>query len=283
MVKPSDLSDQDFLYGYMTEYLDGELSLELQERFQKLIGVQQNAELPERFQKVRGALQLGLQSFYLRESEKIHLRALVQDQTVRETQEARKIDEVGRREVVSRVSRWTAVLALLVIVGGILYYVFRSPAREKFVPVVNLSYEAMAMIEDPEGRLLFPSTSIEEITKYLNASRNLGFSPLVLKSFSQSWVPEGATIIDYEVAKIAVVEYKNTESKEKLFHFAFKGTLSDLPKAEPGNYRGLIYQTYSSDKINIIAWQHKKDVISFLVGRRSAPELATLARMGTGG
>ena len=46
--------------------------------------------------------------------------------------------------------------------------------------------------------------------------------------------------------------------------------------------RGLIYYTYASDDLNFIAWQSGNQVVSMLVGRRSAPELAELAVSGSG-
>lgn len=153
--------------------------------------------------------------------------------------------------------------------------------QRKFEALEYLGYESLALDEEPEGRLDLPSQELEEISQYLGAYPNLDFKPLVMKPIGKGWDPEGATVIDYEVAKVAVVKYRNTELKENIYHYSFAGELKTLPKSEPGNYRGLVFQTYASDQLNIIAWQQESGMICFLVGRRSAPELANLARTGT--
>ena len=139
----------------------------------------------------------------------------------------------------------------------------------------------MAFDEDSEGRLDLPSTELNEVSEYLSAYPGLDYKPLVMKPIGKGWEPEGATVIDYEISKVAVVKYRNSESKDTLYHYTFAGELKDLPKSDPGNYRGLIFQTYASDQLNIIAWQQEPGMLCFLVGRRSAPELANLARTGT--
>ena len=106
----------------------------------------------------------------------------------------------------------------------------------------------------------------------------------MLKNVPSTWDLDGATVIDYEVAKVAVVMYERRQSRnpEKLFHFSFAGKLSDLPPADPGNMRGLIFQTYASNEQNVIAWQSANNTVSLLIGRRSAPELAEIAVAGAG-
>jgi hypothetical protein len=277
---PSELSDQDFFHSYLAEYLDGELSPELSARFERLLQAPGQPQVPVHFQAMRGRLQLGLQSYYLKEGELQALRALVQDPAVTATKENIKIDQLGRKELVSSIVRRLVLTALGAAVIGLILWKFAPDNNPEFKPLEYLGYEALAMEEDPEGRLDLPSSDLREIHDYLAAYPGLEFEPRLLKDFDHGWEPDGATVIDYEIAKVAAVQYHNKELGEKLVHFSFPGQLSELPKAEPGNMKGLVYQTYSSDQLNLIAWQHGPDVVSLLVGRRGAPELAELALLG---
>jgi hypothetical protein len=284
MAQPSssgaqELSGQDLVYGYLSEHLDGDLSPAMATKYEELLKAQ-GSSLPERFQALRGKLQLALQSYYLKESELQELRALVQDPSVTATIENVQIEKLGRGEVVSTLLRRAALVAVAAAVIAGLVWKFGKGQEQTFKPLEYLGYEALAMEEEPTGRLNLPTQDGKEINRYLTTYPGLEFKPMVLKPLT-GWQPDGATVIDYEIAKVAVVQYGNTTSKEKLFHFSYAGELADLPKAEPGNMRGLIFQTYASDELNLIAWQSSPGVVSLLVGRRSAPELAELAVAGS--
>lgn len=277
----SSLSPQDFLLAYLAEYLDGELPPDLKNKVEQLVKAPGQEEIPAHFQAMRGRLQLSLQSYYLKDNEIAALKAYVQDPSVKATQENAKIDQLGRREVISTVMRRVALAAIaLAAIAGVVWKF--GPHREaKFKPLEFLGYEALALEEDPRDRLDLPSSDMKEIRQYLSAYPGLEFKPRVLKTMPNDWRPEGATVIDYEIAKVALVQFANVNSKEKLFHFSYAGDLKDLPPAEPGNMRGLIFQTYSSDDLNLIAFEGPKGVVSILAGRRSAPELAEIALNGT--
>lgn len=277
---PNELSDQDFLHSYMAEYLDGDLLPAQKSRFDDLLKAPGQGDVPEHFQKMRGRLQLGLQSYYLKEGELQHLRSLVQDPAVTATKENIKIDQLGRKELISSITRRLTLTAMAAGVIGLIIWRFAPDSKPQFKPLEYLGYEAVAMEEDPESRLDLPSSDLKEIRDYLLAYPRLEFKPRLLKPFGKGWKLDGATVIDYEIAKVAAVQYSNKDLREKLEHFSFAGQLSDLPKAESGNMKGLNYQTYATDQLNIIAWQHGHNVVSLLVGRRSAPELAEIAVLG---
>lgn len=274
----SELSGPDIVYGYVAEYLDGDLTAAQVKRYEAEL---KGENLPERFQTARGRLQMSLQSYFLKEGELAELRAYVQDPSVTATIENVQIEQIGRREVVSTLLRRLALVAIAALIIGGVVWKFGRTHDQAFKPLEYLGYEALAMEEDPGERLNLPTQDLKEIRQYLATYPGLDFKPKVLKALPPVWGPDGATVIDYEIAKVAVVQYGNTTSKEKLFHFSYAGELSDLPKAEPGNMRGLIFQTYASDELNLIAWQSAPGVVSLLVGRRSAPELAELAVIGS--
>jgi hypothetical protein len=279
---PSELSGQDFLGSFLAEYLDGELAKPLVAKFEDALKSPGAKDMPEHFQAMRGRLQLAMQSYYLKEGELAELRSLVQDPSVKATQENVRIEQIGRKELVGTLLRRLGLVAVAVGAAAFLVWKFGPVREQRFKPLEYLGYEALALEEDTEGRLNLPSHDLGEIRQYLSAYPGLDFKPRVLKSVPAPWKPDGATVIDYEIAKVAVVMYESDPGKERLFHFSYAGELSDLPPAEPGNMRGLIFQTYASDELNLIAWQSAPGVVSLLVGRRSAPELAEIAVAGSG-
>ena len=273
---PSTIADQDFVLAYLSEHLDGDLPDDIKPRFEEMLKQPGQDEIPEHFQKMRGRLQLALQSCYLREEEKSELHALLQDPEEMERQEAAQAEAIARSESRSVLIRKVILGSLLAALVGFLAYIFVPDNSVEFKPLEYLGYEAVAMEEDPDGRLELATNKIEDIKQYLASYPGLGFKAQVLKPFS-GWTPEGTTVADYETAKVAVVQYGKSDSGEKLFHFNYKGTLGELPKSDPGNLRGLVYQAYANDEVNIVAWQHTEDTVSFIVGRLGAVELAEIA------
>jgi hypothetical protein len=279
---PSELSEQDFMHSYLAEYLDGDLSPELRARFEKTLQSPGQTLVPEHFQAMRGRLQLGLQSYYLKEGEIQALRALVQDPAVTATKENLKIDQLGRKVIINTIMRRAVLIGIAAALIGLIIWRLAPEPEQTFKPLEYLGYEALAMEEDPEGRLDLPSSDPKEISDYLYAYPGLDFKPRILKDFDKGWKLDGGTVIDYEIARVATVQYSNKKLNEQLIHFSYKGQLSDLPKSEAASFKGLVYQTYSSDQLNLIAWQHGEDVVSLLVGRRGALELAEIAVLGGG-
>jgi len=273
---PSTISDEDFVLSYLSEHLDGDLPDEIKPRFEEMLKQPGQEEIPEHFQKMRGRMQLALQSCYLKEEEKSELHALLQDPAEMERQEAAQAEAIARSESQAFFLRKSILGSLLAIFVGFLAYIFVPDNSVEFKPLEYLGYEAVAMQEDPDGRLELATKKIEDIGQYLASYPGLGFKARVLKPFS-GWTPEGTTVADYEIAKVAVVQYGKSNSGEKLFHFNYKGNLGDLPKSDPGNLRGLVYQAYANDDVNIIAWQHTDNMVSFMVGRLGAVELAEIA------
>ena len=278
----AELSAEDLVYGYLAEHLDAELPPNLSASFGTSLQAQGGEALVSRFQGMRGRLQLAIQAFYLREDELQELHALVQDPKEQATLEQEKIDALGRTELLGSLLRRLVLASVVLVVVGGLVWKLAPRTEQRFKPLEYLGYEALALEEEPRERINLPSRDLKEIKQYLANYPGLKFSPKVLQSLGSNWQPVGASVIDYEIAKVAVVIYGRDTGKEKLFHFSYSGTLKDLPKSEQGNMRGLLFQTYASEELNLIAWQAEDGVVSLLIGRRSAPELAELAVMGSG-
>lgn len=275
------LTNEDFFHSHLAEYLDGELPGELRGRFDQILKTPGKETVPEHFQTMRGRLQLTLQSYYLKENETQALRALVVDPSVQATKENIRIEQLGRGEVVGTWLRRAALGGVAIAIAGVLMWKFMPRSGPEFKPLEYLGYEALAMEEDAQNRLDLPTHDIKEVRQYLASYPGLDFKPRSLKTVPERWKPEGASIIDYDIAKVSAVQYVNNETKEKLFHFSFAGSLSDLPAADGSTMNGIKFQTYASDQVNLVAWQHGSGVVSLLVGRRGAAELYEIAAKGT--
>ncbi|MEI6399534.1 MAG: hypothetical protein WCO71_12260 [Pseudomonadota bacterium] len=276
----SNLQGDDLFYGYIAEYLDGDLPQSLQGPFNDLLKTRQK-QLDD-FQVNRGKFQSALGDIGGSEALKHKLRNFAQDDQLRETIEASEIAEVERSELWSNVIRRSVLSAIVLgIIGGIIY-TFLPRTSSKFDVIEYLGYEAMALEEDPDGRINLPSTDIEEIKQFVGSVPGLAFHPGVLRPI-KGWNPEGVSIIDYDVIKVVAVNYVSPErGNEHLHHFMVPGKMSDMSyKGEEADYRGLKYRVYGSDKLNIVVWQYSPDMVSVLAGHRSAPELADMARVGT--
>ena len=283
----STLSDSDFIYGYLTEYLDGELQPQEMERYDRLLKSLGEEATPVAYQAARGRLQLTMQSYYLKEADLQALHGNIIDPEVQDKDEQLRIAQLSRKETFGvwrrRTIMGSIIIGLLAYLGWSLWPVDKVPFR----PLEFFGWEAVAMIENPMTRLDLPTSERSEVINYLQNYPGAEFVPPVLETLGDGWAIEGTAMFNYDLTgrdsiKVAVVQYINTDLDEKMFHFSYPGSLADLPSSEPGNIRGLIYQTYTSDDLNIIAWQHTSGVVSMLTGFRSAPEMAELAIQGGG-
>lgn len=276
----SGISGDDLLYGYIAEYLDGYLPSGLHAAYNEVLKDRQ--KIIEDFQATRGRFQVALGSVSAPEPLKHKLRSFMQDDQIRETIEASEIQDIERSEFWSNLMRRAALGVIAVgLVGGLVYTFMPSP-KDKINPVEYVGYEAVAMEEDPDGRINLPTNDLQEVTQFIKQVPGLAFKPQALRPL-QGWTPEGVSIIDYEVMKVVAVMYKSPERNgEHLHYFMLPGAMKDLPyQGEEADYRGIRYRVYASDKMNMLVWQFAPDMIAVLAGHRSAPELAELARSGT--
>lgn len=275
-----ELQGEDLFFGYISEYLDGELPAGVSAKFNELLATRQASV--EAFQENRGKFQSALGDLCGSESLKHKLRNIAQDDQIRETQEISAIAEAERSETVGTLIRRSVLAVILLsLVGGVVFLFMPRPAA-KFDVIEYLGYEALALEEDPEGRMNLPSTDLEEIRQFVKNVPGLAFSPSVLRPL-QGWNPEGVAVIDYEVMKVIAVNYVSPErNSERLHHFMVPGKMAKMPyTGTEADYRGIRFRQYSGDKLNVVVWQHTPDMISVLAGRRGTAELYELARAGT--
>jgi hypothetical protein len=275
--KTAALNDEEFLYGYLSEYLDETLPIDQCKRFEDLAQRLKMESLSTDYGIRRGRLQIETQRLYLDEKQMHDIHDLVEDDAARANHEAHDIDDVGRSELVGNAFRFVILIGFLglMVFGGFKF--FGPEKKAPFKALDSLIYEAIVMAEDPEGRLDFPTDKIEELNSYFKRYPELRFDPKSMREPGGEWELNGGTVIDYELAKIIAVQFNGKNNREKLYLFLWNGELEQLPKSEAGNFQGLVYQAYASDKWNIVAWQVAPGVNGMMVGHPGAKELAELA------
>lgn len=176
-----------------------------------------------------------------------------------------------------RRQRWiqhSVLVALLVaVVGGLAWYFYSGSSNESLV-IEYLGYETLAIEEEAE-RINFPSDSLAEIRSYFAGHRGLRFEPRVLRL--PRWSPQGATIIDYNPDKVAVVKYQHRHTDDVIFFYMFAGKLQNLT-APPANTDNFVHKVYASDDLNMIAWTQGRGV-AVLAGRLGSNDLIALAKV----
>ncbi len=278
--KISDLSDQEIFFGYLSEYLDGDLPSDVVQGYAKVVKSQEQDI--QNYQAARGNFQMAMGQIVAAEPLKHKLRNFIQDDRIRETIEAIEIQDIEKSMRTSQIVRRSVLVTGICAIIASVFYVLLPQTSEKINVIEYIGYEAVAMEEDPDGRINLPTTDPEEVKQFVQQIPGLLFKPQILRSLP-GWMTEGVSIIDYEVVKVVAVMYKSPErNNEHLHHFMFPGVMSSMPyKGEEADYRGIRYRVYASDKLNLLVWQMSPDMVSVLAGHRSAPELAELARLGT--
>lgn len=266
------LKDEDVLYGYLPEFLDGEIPGFIAERFQKVVSNEKNTAMSTQFQEARGRFQVLFQDIALDEAQLDELRELVNASELRKTQEMSRIEKMGRMQAARLWGRRLFFVSALIgiVVGG--YFYFRGPVPEPFDVLSTLSYEASALFQDSANeRLNFPTESLPEVVNFFSEHAGFKVVPAIPKNLEEGWKVVGASIIDYPYVKISVVKYKNDD--KQIVQFALEGDISSLPKSTPGNYKGLIYQAYATDNQNIIVWQQQSNLMGCLISSLGAVEI----------
>jgi len=280
--KTAALNDEEFLYGNLSEYLDETLPQDQRKRFDEIAKRMKLESLTTDYGIRRGRLQIEAQRLYLDEKHMHDIHDLVEDDAARANHEAHDIDDVGRSELFGNAFRFVLLIGFvgLIVVG--LFKFFGSEKKAPFKALDSLIYEAIVMAEDPEGRLDFPTDKLDELNSYFKRYPDLGFAPKPLREAGGEWELNGGTVIDYEVSKIIALQFTGGNNRQKLFLFLWMGNVEQLPKSEQGNFQGLVYQSYASDKWNIIAWQAAPGVTGMMVGHGGAKDLAELAFKSVG-
>lgn len=277
-----DLSSLQPFLAHLSEYIDDELDPDKRKQMESALGDERVYQLATDYGIRRGQFQIALQKLYLNDTQVHKLHTLVEGDAERVQHEEHDIEDYSRLEGTSRGLRGLFLLILLGALVGGGYWYFAPPKKAQFSPLDTLVYESLVMIEEPVDRLDFPTSSLDELNNYFKRYPSLGFSVGRVSSPGADWNLIGASVIDYEIARIAVTQFQRNSSGEDLFLFLFTGQLNDLPYAQAGNQDGLLYRAFSSDSLNIVAWQASKDVVGMVVGYGGAEDLAAISKKSIG-
>jgi hypothetical protein len=272
------LNDEEFFYAHLADYLDDEgMPPDRRQRFEEIAKKLKLEGVATDYGIRRGRLQIEAQRLFLDDKHLHDIHDLVEDDAARAKHEAEDIEEVGKSELKGNVFRFTILLAVAAafIFGGVRF--FSGEKKAPFKALDSLIYEAIVMTEDPQDRLDFPTEKLSELNDYFKRYPDLGFKPKVMQEPGTGWDVNGGTVIDYEVAKVLAVQFTGKNTGEKLYLFLYEGSLEQLPASTPGNFQGLVYQAYASDKLNIVAWQASSEMVGMMIGYRGAKELSELA------
>ncbi len=268
---------EDVICARIHEYADDNMVQKDKDEFSAQIKDNGGSALVEKFINYRGKLQTMVSSEHLTVEEKHAFHSYIEDPTARHTQEIAKINQIAKAKTTTKMTRISMLLIGLVLIVGYLLYAMLPTTKSSFKPLQYLSWEAQSMMNNPEDKLIIKTDAKSEIEHLFDLDKSLKFKPMILDKFSSSYVIEGARIVKYEgIADIAAVQYTSQSSK-RLVYFQYQGLLSDLPDAEPGNMLGLIYHSYATDDLNMIAWQAQQNVVGLLVGFDGTEELARYA------
>lgn len=276
------LSDEDFLRSHLSDYLDEGLSSANRQKFDEIANRLGMADIATDYGIRRGRLQIEAQRLYLNEKKMRAIHELVEDDAARANHEAAEIEEVGMSELKGNAFRFIAMAAFFALIFGGLYYFFKPTPKPTFNALNSLIYEAEVMNENSEGRLNFPTDKVEEVNNYFAKLPELGFEPKPIRALPPEWKVAGASLIDYDGAKITVTQFATETTNEKQYLFFYVGKLDQLPKGPVGNSNGLVYQSYGSSTLNIMAWEAEKNVVGMLIGHRSPKDLAEFALKAIG-
>lgn len=278
----SALNDEDFLLSHLSESMDETLTPHDQSKFAEVAKKLGKVDVLTDYGIRRGRLQIEAQRLFLNEKKMHAIHDLVEDDAARANHEAAEIEEVGMSELKGNALRFILIAGFFALIIGGLYYLFRPEPKASFNALNSLIYEADVMNENSEGRINYPTDSVEEANTFFSKIPELGFEPKSMKAPPADWKASGASLIDYDSAKITVTQFQHKTSGEKLYLFFYVGKLSQLPKSTEGNANGLVYQPYASSNLNVMAWQSQPNVVGMVIGYRAVKELADFAHQVVG-
>lgn len=270
------MSDDELFYSLVDRYAAGEIPAEVSSRFDALLQRPDYKDKVELFKKSHGKLQLLMEGFYLNEEQTMEIRSFAQGASNMTEEEQQGMDEMENSSRIAGALRIFAFFVILcTIIGGAIWK-FTPEKRGKFDALYYLSYESTALQGDPAGRMDLITEDSSDLENYFLKYPNLGFNVKLL-SLPNDWVIKGGTVIDYDFAKVAAVQYTLRDGSDSLIQFVWISKKEDLPAAFEGKEGSLTYSSYTSEANNLISFSNGDGTSSLLVGRLSAVQLAKFA------
>lgn len=277
----TSINEENYVLAFAKEALDEKLSSDEKSKFDSLLKKKEKSDDFENYQKALGQLQLSIQALYVDESTANRIRSFVVDPDVAESEASETLDKISFLErLLNLKNRIIIIILACLLIYGLINFLNQEEAPKLNNILQTLHYESLAMEGYPDERLDLPTDDFTEIRNYFDSYKGLNFKPHAFKKAPEGWTAEGATVVDYSVQKVSVVQFKNEEGN-KLFHYSLIAQLSDLPKTQQGSISSpsgeFTYYAFESENYNIIAWESDTNRLSFLVGTLGGEELANIA------
>jgi len=270
------MSDDELFFSLVDRYAAGEVPAEVSSRFDALLQRPDYKDKVDIFKKSHGKLQIIMEGFYLNEEQTIEIRSFAQGASNMTEDEQQGIEDMGNASRISGILRLLVfILVVGLIIGGAIWK-FTPEKHGKFDALYYLSYESTVLQNDPTGRMDLITEDASEIENYFAKYPNLGFKVGLLKAPS-GWTIRGATVIDYDFAKVGAVLYSQNDRSDQLAQFVWKSEKGDLPPAYEGKEGKLTYASYTSEAANLISFSNGDGTSTLLVGRLSALQMAKIA------
>ena len=280
------MADNKIFYEYLTEYLNDELDPTLKASYESKLDDEYRAKASH-FAEVIGKLQMSVQKLRLTESDTLELHNLVADSKARESSEMASMSHVEKLEsVYKRKTKFYWFIAI-VIVAAIAVWHYLPKSAPVFNPIETINFEAQALENDSQGRILFPSSKLDEIKSYFDTDKSLDYKPVLLESIPSEWHLVGASILDYEIEKVLLIQYNNSTLDEKLSHFIVRGdyNLENNDSILVGN---ITFYSYASDQLNMIVWETPTEstsnskIVNIVTSRRGIQNMLSIVGTGLG-
>ena len=302
----SNLNDEQLFYVNLDKIIDGEVPSESKSKIDQMLKDPKYAEIVEKFREAQGRLQNSLEGQYLDEEESLALRGNVLDLKELAAVEEAEIESLGSAHKLRSTVRNLLIYGVLMFLGYQFAQLFLPSKEVKFAPLESFYYETLAFEEDLGDRIDMRTDSLDDVKEFFKNYPDFYASNATLADV-KGWNLEGASVIDYEIAKIGAVVYtkpipgqKDTiieekerfdenglplptkevktrvQSKDILVQYSFQSDYNRFPEVEFTKAGSLEFSTYESDKLNMIMWR-EDDLYHVMSGRIAPVEMAKFA------
>ena len=280
------MADTKLFYEYLTEYLNDELDPKLKANYESQLDDNLRSKASH-FAEIIGKLQMSVQKLRLTEADTMSMHDLVADSQERASSEMESMSHVEKLESVYKTKTklyWFIGIAIILAIAVYHYFPKSTP---KFDPLQTVSYEADVLENDSQGRITFPSSKLEDIKSLFDADSTIDFKPVLLESIPQEWHLVGASILDYDIEKVLLVQYNNSTLNEKLDHFIVRGNYN-LENNDSIVVGGITFYPYASDKFNMLVWETPTEsttntrIVNIVASRRGIQHMLSIVGTGLG-
>ncbi|MDB2447461.1 hypothetical protein N9W79_02420 [bacterium] len=302
----SNLNDEQLFYANLDKIIDGEVPESSKAKIESLLKDEAYANLVGQYKDSHGRLQNALEGQFLNEDQSLALRGHVQDMKELSAVEEEEIERLGAANKLRTLTKNAVLYGVLLFIGYQIAGAFMPEKVVKFDPLESFTYETLALEENLEERIDLKTDSIDDVKEFLKNYPSLKAKGTTI-SVPSRWTVEGASVIDYEVAKISVVAFTKAipgqmdeiteereefdesgeplptrsvttkvQSKDILVQYSFFSETNRFPEFESAKQGNLEYYAFESDKLNMIMWK-KDNNYNVLVGRITPVDMAKFA------